>query len=59
MPVNKVTRITSVLGGAANVAANLAHLECKVYVGGVTGDDENRRLLEGMMQKPALITVGL
>ena len=21
-----------------------------------TGDDENRRLLEGMMQKPALIT---
>ena len=27
VPVNKVTRITSVLGGAANVAANLAHLE--------------------------------
>jgi len=27
VPVNKVTRIASVLGGAANVAANLAHLD--------------------------------
>ena len=54
VPVNKVTRITSVLGGAANVAANLAHLECKVYVGGVTGDDENRRLLEGMMAEAGI-----
>ena len=30
VPVNKVKRIKSVLGGAANVAANLAHLECRV-----------------------------
>lgn len=59
MPVNKVTRITSVLGGAANVAANLAHLECKVYVGGVTGDDENRRLLEGMMAEAGIDYSGL
>ena len=29
VPVNKVKRIKSVLGGAANVAANLAHLECR------------------------------
>ena len=59
VPVNKVTRITSVLGGAANVAANLAHLECKVYVGGVTGDDENRRLLEGMMAEAGIDYSGL
>jgi D-beta-D-heptose 7-phosphate kinase/D-beta-D-heptose 1-phosphate adenosyltransferase len=49
VPVNRVTKITSVLGGAANVAANLANLECQVYVGGVTGDDDNRRLLEKML----------
>ncbi len=59
VPVNKVTRITSVLGGAANVAANLAHLECKVYVGGVTGDDENRLLLEKMMTEAGIDYSGL
>ena len=59
VPVNKVTRITSVLGGAANVAANLAHLECKVYVGGVTGDDENRRLLEDMLAEAGIDYSGL
>ena len=48
VPVNRVRRITSVLGGAANVAANLAHLECQVFVGGVTGDDNNRKRLEKM-----------
>ncbi len=49
VPVNRVKKITSVLGGAANVAANLAGLGCQVYVGGVTGDDENRQLLEKML----------
>ena len=49
VPVNRVKKITSVLGGAANVAANLANLECQVFVGGVTGDDENRLLLEKML----------
>ena len=48
VPVNRIKRITSVLGGAANVAANLAHLECQVFVGGVTGDDGNRKRLEKM-----------
>jgi len=48
VPVNRVRRITSVLGGAANVAANLAHLECQVFVGGATGDDNNRKRLEKM-----------
>ena len=45
VPVNRVKKIRSVLGGAANVAANLANLGCHVFVGGVTGDDENRLLL--------------
>lgn len=59
VPVTKINRISSVLGGAANVAANLAHLECKVYMGGVTGDDENRQLLEQMMAEAGIDYSGL
>ncbi len=59
VPVTKINRINSVLGGAANVAANLAHLECKVYMGGVTGDDENRQLLEKMMAEAGIDYSGL
>ena len=44
VPVTKINREKSVLGGASNVAANLAHLGCKVFMGGVTGDDDNRVL---------------
>lgn len=46
VPVNKVKKITTVLGGAGNVAANLALLGCKVFLCGVTGKDNNRVLLE-------------
>ncbi|MDD4320390.1 MAG: D-glycero-beta-D-manno-heptose-7-phosphate kinase [Acidaminococcaceae bacterium] len=49
VPVNRVQRITSVLGGAANVAANLANLDCQVFIGGVTGQDDNCRHLEKML----------
>lgn len=59
VPVTKINSIKSVLGGAANVAANLAHLECKVYMGGVTGDDENRRLLENLMDETGIDYQGL
>lgn len=59
VPITKINRISSVLGGAANVAANLAHLECKVFMGGVTGDDENRQLLEKMMAEAGIDYSGL
>lgn len=59
VPVTKINSIKSVLGGAANVAANLAHLECKVYMGGVTGDDENRALLEKLMDTAGIDHSGL
>lgn len=59
VPVTKINNITSVLGGAANVAANLAHLDCKVYMGGVTGDDENRALLQQMMEAAGIDHSGL
>lgn len=59
VPVNRVKRISSVLGGAANVVANLAHLGCQVYVGGVTGADANRVILEEMLQKIGVNYSGL
>lgn len=59
VPVTRITKMKSVLGGAANVAANLAHLECKVFMGGVTGDDENRTLLEKLMDEAKIDYSGL
>ncbi|MBQ8919680.1 MAG: bifunctional heptose 7-phosphate kinase/heptose 1-phosphate adenyltransferase, partial [Acidaminococcaceae bacterium] len=59
VPVNRVKKIKSVLGGAANVAANLANLGCHVYVGGVTGDDENRKILEELLAKENIDFSGL
>lgn len=59
VPVTRINKIKSVLGGAANVAANLAHLECKVYMGGVTGDDDNRVLLEHLMDEAGIDHTGL
>ncbi|MDY6291078.1 MAG: D-glycero-beta-D-manno-heptose-7-phosphate kinase [Succiniclasticum sp.] len=59
VPVNHVKKIQSVLGGAANVAANLATLGCHVYVGGVTGDDANRKILEELLTKEQIDYSGL
>lgn len=59
VPVTKINNIKSVLGGAANVAANLAHLDCQVYMGGVTGDDDNRVLLEKLMDDAGIDHSGL
>lgn len=59
VPVTKINDIKSVLGGAANVAANLAGLECKVFVGGVTGDDDNRVLLERLLKDAKIDFKGL
>ena len=59
VPVTRISRERSVLGGATNVAANLAHLECKVFMGGVTGDDDNRVLLERLMDEAGIDYSGL
>ena len=59
VPVNRVKKVDSVLGGAANVAANLSNLGCNVFVGGVTGDDDNRRILEGLLTKEKIDFGGL
>ncbi|HIU63731.1 MAG TPA: D-glycero-beta-D-manno-heptose-7-phosphate kinase [Candidatus Avacidaminococcus intestinavium] len=59
VPVTHVKKVESVLGGSANVAANLAQLGCQVFVGGVTGDDANRVLLEEMLAKLVINYDGL
>ena len=41
------------------VAANLAHLECRVFMGGVTGADNNREVLEAMMAEKGIDYSGL
>lgn len=46
VPVALVKNEKHALGGAANVAHNLALLGCQVSIVGVSGDDENRNILE-------------
>jgi len=59
VPVTKINDMKSALGGAANVAANLAGLGCQVFMGGVTGDDDNRGILEKIMQEKGIDCKGL
>lgn len=59
VPVTRINKTKSVLGGASNVAANLAHLDCQVFMGGVIGNDENRPLLEQLMQEAGVDYTGL
>ena len=46
VPVARVKETKNTLGGAANVAHNLARLGCQVSIAGVSGDDENRQILD-------------
>lgn len=57
--LNKIKKITSVLGGAGNVVANLSFLGCQVYLGGVTGQDTNRGILEERLQSGHIHYEGL
>lgn len=45
VPVNLVSSERSVLGGAANTAANLSALGCRVYISGMRGEDESGHIL--------------
>ncbi len=59
VPVTRIKDMKSTLGGAANVAANLAGLGCRVFMGGVTGDDDNRQILEQIMKDAGIDCKGL
>ena len=59
VPVTRVTHEHSTLGGAANVANNLALLGAKVFLAGIVGQDESRRELERLLQAAGIEFSGL
>ena len=59
VPVALVKSVKNTLGGAANVAHNLARLGCSVALAGVSGDDENRRTLTGKLDALGISHTGL
>lgn len=59
VPVALVKSIKNKLGGAANVAHNLALLGSQVVLAGVCGDDENRRSLIGKLDNLKINHTGL
>ena len=59
VPVNRVLRTKDTLGGAANVASNLAHLSCQVELGGVVGKDSHWELLQELLQENKVGSTGL
>ncbi len=59
VPVTRVTHEHATLGGAANVAHNLASLGAKVVLAGVAGADEGRRRLDGLLADAGIDGGGL
>lgn len=59
VPVVGVNKETFVLGGAANVAANIASLGGRVFVTGVIGADSNAERLRNEFRKKEIETDGL
>jgi len=51
IPVIRVAEEKNTLGGASNVANNIASLGGKAYVAGYIGDDESGRILQKELQK--------
>jgi rfaE bifunctional protein kinase chain/domain len=51
IPVLRIREKTSVLGGAGNVAANLAGLGCRVMLAGIHGDDSTGKTLAAMVRE--------
>ena len=50
VPVNRVSKMKEVLGGAGNVASNLSNLDCKVYLGALAGNDDHDRRISMWIQ---------
>ena len=59
VPVALVKQCKNTLGGAANVAHNLARLGCQVSLAGISGDDENRQILDGKFAALGIDAAGL
>ena len=59
VPVNRVKQMKEVLGGAANVAANLANLDVHVYIGGVAGKDTHGDILQDLLDSDGIDNSGV
>ena len=59
VPVNLVQSERSMLGGAANTAANLAALGCQVCIAGQCGNDESGHILQSLFQEAGIDDSGL
>jgi len=59
VPVVDVERESTMLGGAANVAANVAALGGRVYMAGVVGDDEAGRRVADMLGEAGISAAGV
>lgn len=59
VPVNCIEKKKDTLGGAANVAHNLAKLGCQTYLAGAIGDDHHGRLLTRELKKQGIHTDGI
>ncbi len=59
VPIAQVIREKATLGGAANVAHNLALLGCRVLLGGAVGHDNNQRKLMQLLTEKGIDGSGL
>lgn len=59
VPVNLVKKKKDTLGGAANVAHNLAKLNCETYLIGMMCDDHHGHLLQREMENEQINTQGI
>ena len=51
VPVVKIEDLDDKIGGAANVARNIAHLDGQVTLLGIVGDDANADLIEAILEQ--------
>lgn len=59
VPVTRVTQEHATLGGAANVANNLALLGAKVLLAGIAGQDESRSRLDTLLNAAGIGHAGI
>lgn len=59
VPVNRVQRETEVLGGAANVANNLAKLDCEVHMASRIGYDGHGTVLRSLLAESGIQPTGI
>ena len=59
VPVTRITREKGTLGGAANVAHNLARLGCVTFISGMVGSDHHRDFLAALLAEREIEQSGL